>query len=441
MATRSVFISYSHDPKFNEKTHRLADKLLNEGIPVVIDKYDLKLGNDIDRYMSDISDRDKYNFILVICTSSYKEKADQGIGNVGKEAIYIGDLVNNNPFQEAVVPIIFEKKENCAQLLPAFFPPNSYWVDLSEEEHFEGDNFKKLLEHLRGVRPFKPLKTQIEINSSYLETELSGLHDQQKAIIFQELIRPIVQECISTIDSMLRVGFWFDLSLEKKALETTLKKLSAYDEKVPDVELVISAYMTMWEYYRIREDHIQGLQVIEQAILLSDKDHQSPNYSLRRLKLLYMKAYSLHMRSKMDEALPLFNQLYMEEAQDILQSENPLIIFNSVLYAAHIIKSKSRIGEANALYRDLVLSIEQVFKNLCKNDFQKDFPIELFIELRNIYYNALFHIENRTAAEEEKFIEYDAIMDEPLLRYKTFCKGLIPPPFMFPIVMIPDNRF
>lgn len=49
MATRSVFISYSHNPlEIKEKIHRLADKLLSEGIPVVIDEYDLRIGNDID---------------------------------------------------------------------------------------------------------------------------------------------------------------------------------------------------------------------------------------------------------------------------------------------------------------------------------------------------------------------------------------------------------
>lgn len=183
----------------------------------------------------------------------------------------------------------------------------------------------------------------------------------------------------------------------------------------------------MWEYYRTREDHDGALQVIEQAILLSERDKQNPYYPIRQLELNYKKAYSLHMRNRVDEALPLYNMLFTERSHDLLQSVNPLIIFNSALYAGHILKSKGLIQDANTLYRDVVLSIEYA----CQNDF----PVELFIDLRNIYYNALYHIDNRTETEEETFLEYDAIMDEPLLRYKTMCKDLIPPPFMLPIVI------
>lgn len=433
MATKSVFISYAYEPEIlKEKTHRLAEKLLKEGIPVVLDKYDLRIGNDIDRFMSEISNSEKYNYVLVICTSKYKAKADRLRGNVGKEATSIGKLINNNPFQEVVVPVIFEKTDDIAQILPNIFPRNTYWVDLSENDDFENANFRKLLDHLRGLHPFKPKKSQIEILSSYSETELPGAPDNVKGEVFQGFIRPIVQECISSIDSMLSAGIWFELSNQKVALEKLYEQMSKYDEHMPDVNLITTAYSTMWEYKRTREDHEEALKVIEKAILISEKDKFNPYYPVRRLELNYKKAYSLHMLNRMDEALPLYEELFTEGAKNLLQSVNPLIIFNSALFTGHIKKSKRHLNDANNLYRDIVLSIERT----C----QGDFPVDLFIDLRNIYYNALFHIENRTEIEEEKFKEYDALMDEPLLRYKTSCKELIPPAFGLPIVMTPDYK-
>jgi len=65
----TVFISYSHTPlKLKKKALKLAEKLIEAGIPTTIDHYNLKIGNDIDRFIEDVSNPEKYTHVLCLCT-------------------------------------------------------------------------------------------------------------------------------------------------------------------------------------------------------------------------------------------------------------------------------------------------------------------------------------------------------------------------------------
>lgn len=45
---KSLFISYCHEPIYKEVIQAFVDKLIKIGLPLIIDKYDLSPGNDLE---------------------------------------------------------------------------------------------------------------------------------------------------------------------------------------------------------------------------------------------------------------------------------------------------------------------------------------------------------------------------------------------------------
>jgi len=84
----SVFISYSHDSDEHRKwvgelVRDLRQRLKSSNVDLVCDQSNLKPGQDIARFMEQgISESD---YVLVICTSNYNQKADSSHGGVGYE--------------------------------------------------------------------------------------------------------------------------------------------------------------------------------------------------------------------------------------------------------------------------------------------------------------------------------------------------------------------
>ena len=88
-----VFISYSQkNQDVAAWTHDLADKLINNGINVQIDKYHLRPGYDLPQWMTDeIIKADK---VILVCDESYAEKADTRKAGVGWETMIVqGDML------------------------------------------------------------------------------------------------------------------------------------------------------------------------------------------------------------------------------------------------------------------------------------------------------------------------------------------------------------
>jgi hypothetical protein len=76
-----VFISYSHDSKDHKKwVIDLASALESNGVRVRLDQWDVEFGDDLPRYMQEaVTNSDR---VLVICTPTYKRKAEAGIGGL-----------------------------------------------------------------------------------------------------------------------------------------------------------------------------------------------------------------------------------------------------------------------------------------------------------------------------------------------------------------------
>ena len=145
--TPKIFISYSwSSPNHEDWVINLAERLVRDGVDVVIDKWDLKEGHDIFDFMeSMVKSRDILK-VLIILDRKYSEKAEQRAGGVGTEAQIISPKIYGNVSQEKFIPIVAEKDNNGNAFVPTFLESRIY-IDLSGQNSFE-ENYEKLLRNI-----------------------------------------------------------------------------------------------------------------------------------------------------------------------------------------------------------------------------------------------------------------------------------------------------
>ena len=88
MEIPKVFISYSHDSdEHKEWVLQLSTRLRQNGVDVILDRWDLGAGDDMTLFMEKgVRDSDR---VLVICTDAYVRKANAAEGGVGYERMII----------------------------------------------------------------------------------------------------------------------------------------------------------------------------------------------------------------------------------------------------------------------------------------------------------------------------------------------------------------
>ena len=100
--TKKVFISYSW--KVQEKVIELAERLISNGIDVILDVYDLKEGQDKYAFMEQSVNDPSVDKVLIICDRSYMEKANDRSGGVGDETVIISPEIYGQMKQEKFIP-------------------------------------------------------------------------------------------------------------------------------------------------------------------------------------------------------------------------------------------------------------------------------------------------------------------------------------------------
>ena len=140
-----VFISYSWTSK--DKARNLAERLLSDGIDVVMDIYDLKEGMDKYAFMQRTVCDASIEKVLMLCDRAYKEKADDFKGGVGDEAMIISPELYGKVEQQKFIPIVLEKDDGGVPYLPVILKSRIY-IDFCDEHEVEG--YEKLVRNLWG---------------------------------------------------------------------------------------------------------------------------------------------------------------------------------------------------------------------------------------------------------------------------------------------------
>ena len=144
-----VFISYSWERADTvTQVEELAKRLVNDGVDVVLDIWELLDGQDKYAFMERSVTDTTITKVLMICDKSYAEKANARVGGVGDETMVISPEVYEKATETKYIPIIFERDEEGKEYVPAYLKPRIY-IDLSSDERFEA-SYEKLLRNLHN---------------------------------------------------------------------------------------------------------------------------------------------------------------------------------------------------------------------------------------------------------------------------------------------------
>ena len=170
-----VFISYSQDSSGHMQwVAKLGSDLIDEGIDVILDQWDCRLGGDLHKFMEKaVISADR---VLLICTESYVRKADDGQGGVGYETMIVtGELVKNLGSYK-FIPVI--RQNNKKKILPAFLSTRKY-IDFSDDKNYS-DKLKKLVQELHNVKKIE--KPKLGKNPFVSNTTKKKTNDLSKTV-------------------------------------------------------------------------------------------------------------------------------------------------------------------------------------------------------------------------------------------------------------------
>ena len=203
---RKIFVSYSWSSPTHEKfVIELAERLTIDGVEVIIDKWELKEGQDKYAFMEKMVSDESVNKVLVISDRKYSEKADQKKGGVGAESQIISSEIYNKIDQTKFIPIVTEFDENGSPFLPVFLK-NRIYINLADSNVYL-DEYDKLLRNIYDKPLFK--KPSLGTPPSHILDEY--VSSVKTTIKYNSLREAIIKE--KTISKAL-ASEYFDLFLE-----------------------------------------------------------------------------------------------------------------------------------------------------------------------------------------------------------------------------------
>ena len=180
MESKKVFISYSWSVQ--QRVIELAERLIANGVEVILDVYDLKEGQDKYAFMEQSVNDPTIDRVLIICDKTYAEKANSRSGGVGDETVIISPEIYGQVDQKKFIPIIFEVDDKGKAYCPTYIKSRIY-IDLStEDDHYETE-YEKLLRNIYEKPLYK--KPALGTKPEWLENDtvdLSSIRDLIKQV-------------------------------------------------------------------------------------------------------------------------------------------------------------------------------------------------------------------------------------------------------------------
>ncbi|HEX8584349.1 MAG TPA: toll/interleukin-1 receptor domain-containing protein [Allosphingosinicella sp.] len=151
-----AFISYSWSTPTHESwVLNLASRLVEDGVDVILDKWDLKPGHDANAFMESMVTDTTVKKVIMVCDKSYVEKADSRSGGVGTESQIISPELYKSSTQDKFAAAITEQDEGGQAYVPVFYRSRIFF-DFRSADKFE-EAYEQLLRWIVGrpqhVRP------------------------------------------------------------------------------------------------------------------------------------------------------------------------------------------------------------------------------------------------------------------------------------------------
>ncbi len=157
----TVFVSYSHDgEEHSDWVLQLATRLRSNGVDAVLDRWNLRLGQDLAAFME--KGLSSSHRVLCICSQAYVDKADTGRGGVGYEKQIITAELLADLNQDWLVPVI---RNNPQTRKSPRFLGSRFYIDFEEDRLYES-KYEELLRELLD----EPLLPVPELGKNPFET-------------------------------------------------------------------------------------------------------------------------------------------------------------------------------------------------------------------------------------------------------------------------------
>jgi hypothetical protein len=180
-ANPKAFISYSwSSPSHQKWVLDLAMSLRENGVDVLLDKWELREGHDKNVFMEQMVSDPAVTKVIMICDKIYAEKADDRQGGVGTEAQIISGEVYGKSNQDKFCAILSEVDEEGRPYLPIYYKSRVY-IDLSSENAY-ATNYEQLLRWIFSKPAYpKPSlgKPPLFVTAAISPTLLVGARSQQ----------------------------------------------------------------------------------------------------------------------------------------------------------------------------------------------------------------------------------------------------------------------
>lgn len=285
--TPKIFISYSWSS--DALVVPLAERLVSHGVDVVLDKWELKEGQDKYIFMEQCVNDPEITKVLIICDEAYAKKANSRTGGVGDETVIISSEIYGRMKQEKFIPVIAERDAEGNVFVPTYIKSRIY-IDLSNEDTYEVE-YEKLLRNIYQ----KPLysKPKLGKRPEWIDEEktnlfpLTDLIRQMKgansAKKQQSCVNRFIEEYISTLKTYFIHGIngqqTYDRFVEMKAIrDVFLDFLAALAETELQFSDVICDY-----FERIHNTLTCGINFNPQSYSSNDGDYEIFNIHIWEL--------------------------------------------------------------------------------------------------------------------------------------------------------------
>ncbi|WP_290519375.1 toll/interleukin-1 receptor domain-containing protein [Alcanivorax sp.] len=224
-----VFVSYSHDSAQHKKwVLEFASTLRNRGVDVILDQWDLQPGDDLPHFMeTQLSTAD---FVLIVCTSKYVEKANAGEGGVGYEKMIVTSSLLSRIDSNKVIPIV---RQNGTNNRPTFLQTKLY-VDFSNDTEVEYS-----LDELLRVLLNAPLYKKPEIGANPFQSMQGSEPDRTS-----DGLRSVMEAVANTYNGKSEPYIWFSHLVKR----TTMHRLTLdkYVNKAIEEDLISRSREQIW---------------------------------------------------------------------------------------------------------------------------------------------------------------------------------------------------
>ncbi|CAH1538614.1 SEFIR domain protein [Vibrio owensii] len=184
MMVPKVFISYSHDDeKHKQWVLQLSTRLRANGVDVILDRWNLRLGQDLPAFMEQgLSESQR---VVCVCSEQYVSKSNSKVGGVGYEKQIITAELLSDLNSRWVIPLVRNNKGS--NKVPTFLNGRLY-IDFDDDALYE-TRYEELLRDLLdapvlpipelGTNPFQAAKEHVEqkffpSSERYVSPSLTG---------------------------------------------------------------------------------------------------------------------------------------------------------------------------------------------------------------------------------------------------------------------------